>query len=103
MSPSLRIWLQLMAITAAVPSALTRRLRPLGITPSQLTILRVLHATARPMTVGQLARAVDQLPTSTSTVLSQLEQQGWVQRARDPPDRRAIRVELTAAGQAKLM
>ena len=101
-SPSLRVWLQLVAICTAIPLALTRRLRPLGVTPFDLAILRVLHATTKPMTVGQLVSAVDQVPSSLGTALDQLEQRGWVQRVRDLPDRRTTRVGLTAAGQAKL-
>ena len=54
------------------------------------------------MTLGQLARALDQQPQSVGGVVDQLERQGWAQRVRDLPDRRAIRVELTAAGRAKL-
>ena len=102
MSPSLRVWLQLVAITAALPLALTRRLRPLGLTPSELAILRVVAGSTRPMTISQLARAIDLELPSTGAALDQLEQQGWAQRVRDLPDRRAVRVELTAAGRTKL-
>ena len=103
LSPRLSVWQLMTAITAAVPLVLTRRLRPLGLTSSQFTLLRVAAASTRPMTLGQLARALDQQPPATGETLDQLERQDWAQRVRDLPDRRAIRVELTAAGRAKLV
>ena len=72
-SPSLRVWLQLVAIGTAIPRALTRRLRPLEVTPFDLAILRVLHTVTRPLTISQLARALDQAPQSVGAALDQLE------------------------------
>ena len=55
-----------------------------------------------PLRVSELAQ-VDRCsqPTATTTV-QRLEQRGWVTRAVDPDDSRAVRITVTAAGREEL-
>jgi DNA-binding MarR family transcriptional regulator len=55
-----------------------------------------------PLRISELAQA-DRCsqPTATTTV-QRLEQRGWVRRASDPDDSRAVRITVTATGRAEL-
>ncbi len=52
-----------------------------------------------PMAPGELARCVHYSPGALTRVLDKLEQSGYLQRVPDHNDRRALRLELTAAGR----
>jgi DNA-binding MarR family transcriptional regulator len=51
-----------------------------------------------PVRLTELAQALGLDPSSVSRQVSALERAGWVTRADDPTDRRAQRLQLTAAG-----
>lgn len=53
-----------------------------------------------PMAPGELARALHYNPGSLTRLLDKLEQLGYLRRAPDPADRRALRLELTPSGRA---
>jgi len=57
---------------------------------------------ARHQELSELAQADHcSQPTATTTV-QRLEQRGWVRRAADPDDSRAVRITVTDAGRAEL-
>ncbi|MFF0491613.1 MarR family winged helix-turn-helix transcriptional regulator [Nocardia sp. NPDC004068] len=68
----------------------------LGLTPSQVIALRELDA---PITARELAARMSCEPSNATFVLDRLEAQGLVERVPHPTDRRAKRIELTAAGR----
>lgn len=70
-----------------------------GLTPRDLSVLRYLVESG-PATVGQVQAFVHKSPSTTSTLLSQLEENGYVTRTRAPYDARVVVVDLTAAGRA---
>ncbi|WP_437315852.1 MarR family transcriptional regulator [Sorangium sp. So ce185] len=51
--------------------------------------------TRGPMTIGELGDASGLTPGALTFVVDRLEQAGYVQRARDPDDRRRVKVEPT--------
>lgn len=53
-----------------------------------------------PMAPGELARVLAYSPGAMTRLLDKLEQSGYLQRAPDPEDRRALRLALTASGRA---
>src|ERR671932_226977 len=73
----------------------------LGVNRTDLRCLGVLRSpgalTARPP--GQ---ASPLSPAATTTAVDRLERAGYVQRLRDQPDRRSVRVALTAQAQTRL-
>jgi DNA-binding MarR family transcriptional regulator len=73
-----------------------------GVTPSQLRVLRVLKAAGGPLRVSELARRLDVIARSATSVADLLEQRGLVVRQPDPVDRRATLVALTPAGSKVL-
>lgn len=64
----------------------------------QFLILKRL-ARMGPMCAGELARAVDLDGGAMTRQLDQLERKGYLRRCPHAQDRRALRIELTAAGK----
>ena len=60
---------------------------------------KVLVKLDRPKRIGTLARDLDALPSTMTTVADQMEERGLVERMRDPEDRRAWLLCLTEKGQ----
>jgi MarR family transcriptional regulator, organic hydroperoxide resistance regulator len=74
-------------------------LRPLGVTPSQAEVLRVLsdHQPLTLMGLGELL--VCETTTSPSRLVDRLVERGLVQRDVDPADRRFVALALTSDGR----
>lgn len=76
-----------------------RRSAAYGLTPSSARGLAFLAR--RPgASLTALAEALEVQPMSVVRVVDDLESQGLVRRDPDPRDRRALRLSLTAAGEA---
>lgn len=69
-----------------------------GLTPRDLSVLRYLVESG-PATVGQVQAFTHKSPSTTSTLIAQLEENGYVTRNRAAHDARVVVVELTAAGR----
>jgi DNA-binding MarR family transcriptional regulator len=79
---------------------LAAELRPLGVTPSQAEVLRVLRDHG-PLTLSALGGLlVCETGNSPSRLVDRLVAQGLVQRDTDPDDRRYLALRLTAEGKA---
>lgn len=77
---------------------LAAELRPLGVTPSQAEVIRVLHDHG-PLTLSALGGLlVCETGTSPSRLVDRLVALGMVQRDTDPDDRRYLALSLTADG-----
>lgn len=66
---------------------------------TQFHVLKRLAASG-PMTATELARAVDLDGGAMTRQLDQLESKGYLRRQPHQQDRRALRIELTEAGEA---
>lgn len=66
---------------------------------SQFLVLRKLDVLG-PMSATELSRAIDHNPGAMTRLLDRLESAGLVRRCPLAGDRRALRIELTAAGSA---
>jgi DNA-binding MarR family transcriptional regulator len=69
-----------------------------GLTPRDLSVLRYLLEMDS-ATVGQVQAFMHKSPSTTSSLLAQLEEKGYVTRTRSQEDNRVVIVELTSAGQ----
>jgi DNA-binding MarR family transcriptional regulator len=80
---------------------LATSLRPLGVTPSQAEVLRVLddHGPLTLTALGELL--VCETGNSPSRLVDRLVAQGLVRRGTDPDDRRFVMLRLTAEGEAR--
>ena len=74
-----------------------RQMDDKGIKPKQFSVLRFL-AESGPATVGQVQEFLYSSPSTASTVISQLDEVGYVTRTRSAADNRVVIVEVTAAG-----
>ncbi|TCO19271.1 DNA-binding MarR family transcriptional regulator [Kribbella steppae] len=78
---------------------LAAELRPLGLTPSQAEVLRVLRDHG-PLTLSALGGLlVCETGNSPSRLVDRLVAQGLIQRDTDPKDRRYLTLSLSAEGR----
>jgi DNA-binding MarR family transcriptional regulator len=100
--PAAETYRRLYIAQTAVARAIERALLPCGISLPQAIALQVIGTAGEAITATQLAAYMGQERQSMTGLIDRMEAKGWLTRARDLPDRRAIRLELTAAGRAKL-
>lgn len=96
-------WPALHAAYGAAFKVLERALAPVGVTLPQLQALQLLATGPQPVTAVRLADALALEGQSVTGLVDRMEQQGWVVRLRDLPDRRAIRLQLTDMGHSVLL
>jgi MarR family transcriptional regulator, organic hydroperoxide resistance regulator len=70
-----------------------------GVRPREFSVLLFLLENG-PATVGQVQEYLYHSPSTTSAILSQLEEAGHVTRTRSDEDNRVVIVALTEAGRA---
>lgn len=68
----------------------------LGVGPSDWKTLGLLERHG-PLTAGELSALSGLAPASVTGILDRLERKGWIQRRRDPGDRRRVVVALDQA------
>jgi len=73
--------------------------RDLDLTPPQIHALLWLGHDG-PLTMGELARRVRVTEKTATGLVDRMERDGHLARARDPEDRRVVRVRLTRGGAA---
>ena len=71
------------------------------LTYSQFAVLEALYHVG-PMTQGEVSSKILKSTSNLTTVIDNLERDGWVRRERDTKDRRVVHVHLTDAGRAKI-
>ena len=93
-------WRAFLNAHARVTRAIGRDLAAAGLPDlSWYDLLWTLYrAPGRALRVNELAREVVLSPTAMSRFVDRVEKAGYVQRAPDPDDRRALQVTLTDAG-----
>ncbi|HYW49443.1 MAG TPA: MarR family transcriptional regulator [Gemmatimonadaceae bacterium] len=99
---ALDAYIKLMRSTVAVNARLFPTLQAdSGVTPSQLGVLEALSHLG-PMAHCALAGKLLLSASNLTTVVDNLERDGFVRRDRDPGDRRVSITSLTPLGEAKL-
>ncbi len=76
----------------------SHQMKDQGIHPRDYSVLRYLLE-AGPGTVGQIQEYLHKSPSTTSSLVAQLEADGRVTRTRSTDDNRVVIVELTPAGR----
>ncbi|MEU9375078.1 MarR family transcriptional regulator [Streptomyces sp. NPDC048255] len=95
---------QLLRLTRRLHRIQKRHLEPLGITPAQSRLLRLVSHFdgGEPPRMADLAARLEVVPRAVTTLVDGLEAAECVRRAPDPANRRVIRIELTETGRATL-
>jgi DNA-binding MarR family transcriptional regulator len=75
-----------------------RQMDSQGVRPRQFAVLRFLLEMG-PATVGHVQEYLYLSASTTSMVIAQLEEAGYVTRTRSPEDNRVVVVELTPTGE----
>ena len=98
---TLDTFIKLTRCTNSLFIRLTERNTLGDITPSQFAVLEALFHLGS-MTQGEISTKVLKSGSNMTTVIDNLERDGYVQRERDAKDRRVINVHLTEAGKRKI-
>ncbi|MFD6184275.1 MarR family winged helix-turn-helix transcriptional regulator [Streptomyces goshikiensis] len=95
---------QLLRLTRRLHRIQKRHLEPLGITPAQSRLLRLVshYDGGEAPRMADLAARLEVVPRAVTTLVDGLEAADCVRRAPDPANRRVIRIELTETGRATL-
>lgn len=95
---SLSVFVKLMRAADTVATNVHRHLQAQGLTPSQFGVLEALWHLG-PLHQRQIGRKILKSHGNVTTVLDNLERQGWVVRKRQAEDRRFVTVELSESGR----
>lgn len=98
-SPAEEAFVSVMRTAALIRRALAQAVEPLGISPAQYNVLRILRG-AGPEGLPTLAvrdRLIEEAPGITR-LIDKLERAHCVKRDRSGRDRRTVRVQITPAG-----
>jgi DNA-binding MarR family transcriptional regulator len=79
-----------------------RELNNHQLTPPQFYTLVAIKENGLSCTMSQLADETNQVSATMTGIIDRLVERGWVERWRDPHDRRAVLVCLTEVGRSKL-
>ncbi|MGZ9929376.1 MarR family winged helix-turn-helix transcriptional regulator [Streptomyces sp. NC-S4] len=95
---------QLLRLTRRLHRIQKRHMVPLGITPAQSRLLRLVshYEGEQAPRMADLATRLEVVPRAVTTLVDGLEAADCVRRAPDPANRRVIRIELTDTGRATL-
>jgi DNA-binding MarR family transcriptional regulator len=88
-------------VGGAQASAFAALLAPLGLRPKQFGLMNVVALADGP-SQGEIGAAMGIDPSGLIATIDDLEGRGWLERRKDPDDRRRNVVVLTEAGSAKL-
>jgi MarR family 2-MHQ and catechol resistance regulon transcriptional repressor len=98
---TLDAFIKLTRCTNSVLARLAERNTTMDLTPSQFAVLEALYHLG-PMTQGEVSKKLLKSGSNMTTVIDNLERDGFIRRERDGKDRRVIHVHLTKAGTGKL-
>jgi DNA-binding MarR family transcriptional regulator len=88
-------------VEQAIRSHLDSLFRPLGLTTPQYTALSVLERRDG-MTSAELARRAFVRPQTMHEMITMLDERGFIDRRRDPDNRRVLLISLTDLGRTML-
>ncbi len=98
---TLDTFIKLTRCTNSVLMRLSERSSIGDLTYSQFAVLETLYHLGH-MTQGEISAKVLKSGSNMTTVIDNLERDGFVRRERDAKDRRVIHVHLTEAGNGKI-
>jgi DNA-binding MarR family transcriptional regulator len=98
-SPKHKAHINILYTASYASSVMQKALKPLGISPQQYNILRILKGQSpRPASVKLLTERMLDKMSNASRLVEKLKLKGLVDRVECETDRRQVNVELTAEG-----
>jgi MarR family 2-MHQ and catechol resistance regulon transcriptional repressor len=98
---TLDTFIKLTRCTNALLARLAKRATLDNLTPSQFAVLEALYHLGS-LTQGEVSDKVLKSVSNITTVIDNLERDGFVRRERDAQDRRVIHIQLTEAGKKEM-
>lgn len=95
---TLNAFIKLMRATESINNRLNRQLAEQDLTVSQFGVLEALLHLG-PLNQKALGEKLLKSGGNITLVIDNLEKSGWVERQRDPEDRRSMLIHLTEAGE----
>lgn len=95
---TLNAFIKLMRATDSINNRLNRQLSDVGLTISQFGVLEALLHLG-PLNQKSLGEKLLKSGGNITLVIDNLEKSGWVERHRDPEDRRSMLIHLTKEGE----
>ena len=98
-SPARKAAQSVLAALPVIMRTVGRSVRESGgeVSPQQHRVLALLSRS--PRTLGEVARIQGVTPATATTMITTLENRGWVRREADAEDRRRVVVSVTGAGR----
>lgn len=94
---------QLMEVIGRIQDAINARymriILPHKLTVTQFKLLQHLYWHPEGLSVGELSGHLGLTNSAVSGIADRLEREGWVERSRDPNDRRRVRIKLSQKGR----
>lgn len=97
---TVHVYRELMNISRHLRRKVFSVLKTKGITGSQFAVLEAIPEKGIPLSA--IAKIIRREPSNITGIVDRLEKSGWIQRGRDPEDRRVIRVYLNEKGKQLL-
>jgi MarR family 2-MHQ and catechol resistance regulon transcriptional repressor len=97
---ALSLWVKLARASDTMAMLTAKDIDRCGITVSQFGIMETLGHLG-PMKIGEICSKKLMTGGNTTVVVDNLEKQGLIERIKDPEDRRASIIRLTAKGEEK--
>lgn len=72
--------------------------KPVGLSPTQYNVLRILRGADKPLSCGEIAERMITREPDMTRLLDRLEKRGLIVRCRQQTDRRVVRTKITAKG-----
>lgn len=95
---TLNAFIKLMRASESINNRLNKQLTDHNLTISQFGVLEALHHLG-PLNQKALAEKLLKSGGNITLVIDNLEKNGWVERQRNPEDRRSMLIHLTPEGQ----
>ena len=100
----LRLWLRILKTSRAVEAELRERLRvAFGTTLPKFDVMAALERHPAGLTMTELSRQIMVSNGATTSLVDRLAEDGLLQRAPHPSDRRTTIIRLTEAGRGRFL
>jgi DNA-binding MarR family transcriptional regulator len=98
--PKYQLWALLAQTRRALLNVRQRELKPYGISAKKSGLIRAVEAmTDRTATPAEISRWLFREPHTVSELVTRMERQGLVSRAKDPSSKKLVRVSITEKGR----
>ncbi|MDE2818650.1 MAG: MarR family transcriptional regulator [Chloroflexota bacterium] len=95
-------FLLLMRINRVLRQLANQQMEICSLTPTQLFFLKRLYEAGAPQPISFFADGVFSNRSNATQMIDRLQAEGYVERVKNPKDRRSVLVQLTASGAQEL-